>query len=579
MYRGKNTGANTLNLGGLKFDGVSFTFTNGTLLAPGTFFVLARNAAAFASKYPGVTLNGLYSGRLNNNREQIKLLHPIGATVLAVTYDDAPPWPATAAAHGFSLVPKNPAASQAPDDGSAWRANTNPGGSPGADDPAPNIPPVVINEVLTASVPHDVDHIELFNPTAAPVDIGGWFLSDAASRPKKFRIADGTTIPAGGLVVFDETQFDATPGTNDSFSLSSHGESLYLFSGDAGTNLTGYSHGLSFEAADAGVPFDRHLHSVDEEHFPAQTATTFNAANAGPRIGPVVINEIHYNPSAGGDEFIELVNLTGASVPLYDPAFPTNTWRVDDLDFTFPANLVLPSNAYLLIVATNPVSFRAKYSISAGVMILGPYAGGLQDSGERLKLQRHAPPDTDGPAFITVDEVRYNDKAPWPAAADGLGLSLQRRVSASYGDDPVNWEAAGPTPGQSLASSDFDGDGLPDAWELANGTDRLVPDASADPDQDGATNFQEFLAGTDPQSAQSYLKIEASIASAGAVRLQFNALANRSYTVLYKTSLDAPAWLKLQDIPATTDDRTITIDDVPASPASRFYRIVTPLQP
>lgn len=575
----KNTGTNSLNLSGLRFDGINYTFTNGTLLSPGTFFVLARNAAAFASKYPGVIINGLYSGRLNNNREQIRILHPIGATVLAVTYDDAPPWPATPAAHGFSLVPKSPSTSQAPDDGSAWRAGTNPGGSPGADDPASNIPAIVINEVLTASILPEVDRIELFNPIAAPVSVGGWFLSDTATRPKKFRIGEGTMIPAGGYMVFDETQFNVTPGTNDSFSLSSRGESLYLFSGDATTNLTGYSHGLTFDAADVGISFGRYVNSIGEEHFPSQAAATFSNANSGPRIGPVVINEIHYNPAAGGDEFIELVNLTSAPVPLHDPAFPTNTWRVDGLDFALPANLTLPPDAYLLIVATNPASFRAKYNIPAEVIVLGPYAGGLQDSDERLKLQRHAPPDTNGLAFITVDEARYNDKAPWPAAADGLGLSLQRRLSNSYGDDPANWEAAGPTPGQSLASSDFDGDGLPDEWELANGTDRLVADADADLDQDGATNLQEFLAGTDPQSALSHLKIEASILSAGAVRLQFNALANRSYTVLYKTSLDAPAWLKLQDIPATTTDRTITIDDAPTLPASRFYRIATPLQP
>ena len=50
----KNTGTNTLDLSGLQFtDGIAFAFTNGTRLAPGQFFVLARNPAAFAAKYPG----------------------------------------------------------------------------------------------------------------------------------------------------------------------------------------------------------------------------------------------------------------------------------------------------------------------------------------------------------------------------------------------------------------------------------------------------------------------------------------------------------------------------------------------
>ncbi len=71
----------------------------------------------------------------------------------------------------------------------------------------------------------------------------------------------------------------------------------------------------------------------------------------------------------------------------------------------------------------------------------------LQDSGERLELQMPDSPDTNGLGFITVDEVRYNDKAPWPLAADGSGPSLQRLDAALYGNDPAHWVAALPTPG------------------------------------------------------------------------------------------------------------------------------------
>src|SRR3954468_24237655 len=82
---------------------------------------------------------------------------------------------------------------QAPDSGDRWRASTNPGGSPGADDPASSILPVYINEVLTASVPPQTDTIELFNPNNSTVNIGGWFLTDDPAVPKKYRIQDNTT--------------------------------------------------------------------------------------------------------------------------------------------------------------------------------------------------------------------------------------------------------------------------------------------------------------------------------------------------------------------------------------------------
>jgi hypothetical protein len=163
----------------------------------------------------------------------------------------------------------------------------------------------------------------------------------------------------------------------------------------------------------------------------------------------VVINEIHYHPDAGDDEFVELKNITGEPVPLSDPSAPTNTWRLNGLGFDFPANLTLGSNALLLIVPTDPAAFRLKYAVAPDVIILGPYTGQLQDSGERLELQKPGPPDTNSAiAYINVDAVRYNDKAPWPPAADGSGPSLQRKSGFAYGNDPINWEGALPTPGR-----------------------------------------------------------------------------------------------------------------------------------
>jgi len=75
------------------------------------------------------------------------------------------------------------------------------------------------------------------------------------------------------------------------------------------------------------------------------------------------------------------------------------------------------------------------------VEIYGPFAGTLQDSGETLALQRPDAPDLDTnngtyfTPYIDVDVVRYNDKAPWPTNADGLGPSIERLVATDYGND------------------------------------------------------------------------------------------------------------------------------------------------
>jgi hypothetical protein len=576
----KNTGTTNLDLSGLTFtSGITFTFTNGTILGPGQFFVLARNAAAFALKYPGVTVGGTYTGQIDNAGEQLTLAEALGSPVFSVTYDDLPPWPVTPDVADFSLVPRNPGTSQAPDKGNHWRASTNPGGSPGADDPAPNLPPIVIDEILTHTDLPQKDSIELFNPTATNVNIGGWFLTDEASVPNKYRIPNNTIIAASGRVVFNEDNFNPTPGVGNSFAISSTGDDVYLFSATTNGTLTGYNHSAVFGASFNGISFGRYVNSAGEEFYPSQLTLTLSNVNSGPRIGPVVISEIHYHPATNGDEFVELFNLTGNPVPLYHTTYPTNAWKLGGIGYDFPTNVTLASNATLLVVATNPASFRAKYNLPTNVLIFGPYTGTLQDNGENLELLASDNPNSNAVPFVVIDAVRYNDKAPWPPGADGSGLSLQRSPASGFGNEPTNWIAAAPTPGQAIGASDSDGDGLPDWWEQQFGTFVFIPDANADPDGDGMTNLQEYLAGTHPHDATSVLKFLQTTANAGVVTLQFLAVSNHTYTVLHRPLLETGSWLKLADVMAQPTNRLVSVTNATSGSATRFYRLVTPAQP
>ncbi len=452
----KNVASATLELSGVHFtDGIDYTFPVGSFVAPGQFVVLVSDLAGFTNKYPGVHVDGVYAGKLSNSGEKLTLAHVTGTVICSVNYDTQPPWPTAADGAGFSLVPVNPNLNPDPNNAANWRASAVIGGSPGADDPAPNLPRILVNEALTHTDLPQLDAVELFNPNPTNVDIGNWYLTDKRTEPQKFRIPAGTLIAANGYRVFTEADWNANAGATNSFRLNSHGEEIYLYSGDAQGNLTGYSDGFAFGAAQNGVTFGRYVNSVGEVQYPAQGTNTLGAPNAGPRVGPVVINEISYHPAPGGDEFIELKNITNAPVLLYSPDFPTNTWRLHGVGFDFPTNAVIAANGLVLVVGSDPVVFRTKYGVPDAVPVFGPYPGALQGNGEALALQYPDHPDFDTNSgtyyvpYIDVDVVRYGDQAPWPTNADGYGPSLERLNAAAYGNDPINWRASpdGPSPG------------------------------------------------------------------------------------------------------------------------------------
>jgi hypothetical protein len=176
---------------------------------------------------------------------------------------------------------------------------------------------------------------------------------------------------------------------------------------------------------------------------------------------------------------------------------------------------------FLVVVSFDPMAhpamlaaFRAQYGLPASVSIYGPYTGKLDNGGESVQLFKpdcSCSPDQSLASSVLVDQLDYADVFPWPIEADGAGSSLQRRRPYQYGNDPVNWKAAAPTPGRANVPgstyTDADGDGLSDAWESANGFSSANPaDASADADGDGRSNYEEFLDGTNPQSAANRLE-------------------------------------------------------------------------
>jgi hypothetical protein len=120
---------------------------------------------------------------------------------------------------------------------------------------------------------------------------------------------------------------------------------------------------------------------------------------------------------------------------------------------------------------------------------------------------------------------------------------------------------------------------MPDLWEDAfalNRNDRS--DAGQDSDNDGLSNLQEFLCGTDPRDANSFLKIEQIAADGSTVRLEFMAISNRNYSVQYQEQVGS-GWLVLTNAFGRATNRLERIMDPIGGRNERYYRLITPRLP
>ena len=130
------------------------------------------------------------------------------------------------------------------------------------------------------------------------------------------------------------------------------------------------------------------------------------------------------------------------------------------------------------------------------------------------------------------NELRYD----WRGMAAG-----QHLIEVDYVGDGVALQASRIVRVTLTGVSDTDGDGLPDFWENQNGLSPTNASgfngATGDPDGDGFSNIEEYLAGTDPQDGTSLLKIT-DIGGAGRA-ISWNSIPGRNYQVYATTNVSA----------------------------------------
>lgn len=128
----------------------------------------------------------------------------------------------------------------------------------------------------------------------------------------------------------------------------------------------------------------------------------------------IVINEINYNASDDFDtgDWLELYNNSSSNLDL-------SGWIMKDNDdthsFSLPEGTVIGANAYL-ILTRDKARFLTEFPNLESVVI-GDFDFGLSSDGDAVRLY-----DADA---VLMDEVNYLPDAPWPAAANGEGYTLE----------------------------------------------------------------------------------------------------------------------------------------------------------
>lgn len=123
--------------------------------------------------------------------------------------------------------------------------------------------------------------------------------------------------------------------------------------------------------------------------------------------------------------------------------------------------------------------------------------------------------------------------------ADGLAFVTPGHLVLARSD------LLGPLPGQ-----DTDGDGLPDAWELEMGFSPIHAQSAGDADGDGASDVDEYAAGTDARDPEDAFRLE--LEPPGT--LTFRSVRNRRYQVERTASLPG-GWNPTGPVHLGTGDR------------------------
>ncbi len=168
--------------------------------------------------------------------------------------------------------------------------------------------------------------------------------------------------------------------------------------------------------------------------------------------------------------------------------------------------------------------------------------------------------DTGGMPVVSLS-LAYAKVAWTYTQVDGSGMPAYTTI----------WNVTQYSGSTNIVSLDSDHDGLPDAWEIKY-FNTLAYGPNDDPDHDGLSNYQEYIAGTNPNSPDSVLHVSSPSfdTGTGQYRMSWSSVAGRTYTIYSSPNVSGP-YIPLMTVPSAGDGNTSI--NLPNLPGNQFYRV------
>ena len=381
------------------------------------------------------------------------------------------------------------------------------------------------------------DWVEIYNASTLPVDLSAILLSDNLATDRHWRFPNGSIIGSLGrrLISFDSTQ--PASHSNTGFGLSASGDSVFLLhSNDEQLELLD-SIAFGFQASDVSLArlgaTDAWSPAIPTPHAPNQAALLGE-------IFQLSINE-WIARSTEGPDWIELYNSSGGIVDLGGSGLSDDL--ADPFQQVFPPYSFIDARGWKQIFADGRPQDGANHADFK-----------LSASGESIVLTH--------PSGFLIDHISFG-----PQVTD---QSEGRLPDGGSNIQPL----PSPSPQQSN-NLDADLDGIDDAWERRFGLDPEDPsDATDDPDKDGLNNREEFLLGTDPDSAASGMQLELlEVLSDQKATFRLKTVSNRSLSIQFSPTIAEPAWEDLWTLESASTTETLQVElEIPNDVG--FFRLV-----